>query len=201
MVGAPCLRIIANTASGGLYGSFRFLSLLQQHKNIPAINLTSSPSLRLRAWDLWDTVSGSVEQGHAGDSLFWPYALYNEKKPPPRNKVYVVSRCNDTDPFQQWEGLSLVGAGEQDAVMVRNVGSDLCLTSMSCDPVSVGMCSGPSSARWIYNADNKTLALAGAGSVASGSCGKGAGTCLDLNRGTGPDLDLWSCHGLELGFS
>ena len=203
LIGAPRFSIIANTASGGLYGAFRFLSLLQQHKKIPVSNLTSSPSMRLRAWDLWDNAQGIVEQGHDGNSLFWPYALYDEKKPPPRNKLYVSSRCNATDPFQQWEGLGAgagagAGAGEQQqGAAVRNVGSDLCLTSMSCDPVSVGMCSGPSSARWIYNATNHTLALAGAGSVASGSCGKGAGTCLDLNEGKGPDLDLWSCHGLD----
>ena len=117
LLGAPSFGIVADTASGAFYGAFRFLSFLQQHKPIPAGNFTSSPAMALRAWDLWDTVSGSVEQGHAGNYLLWPYAIYNDENPPPRNQVFLASACNSSDPFQQWEGIS------QKATVVRNVGS------------------------------------------------------------------------------
>ena len=53
---------------------------------------------------------------------------------------------------------------------IRNVGSNTCLTSMNCNPVSVGTCTGPSSASWIYNKTNQTLALVDSGS--SAGCSK-----------------------------
>ena len=200
----PQYSIVANTPSGGLYGTFRFLSFLQQHKKIPTnfisspamktipTNFTSSPAMKIRAWDLWDTVSGVVEQGHDGNSLIWPYAIYSKAKPPPQNKVFLAAICNSSDPFQQWESITFRNEGVLLPGTIRNVGSNTCLTSMNCNPVSVGACTGPSSASWIYNKTNQTLALVDSGS--SAGCSKAAGGCLDLNRGTGPNLDIWSCH-------
>ena len=123
--------IIANTPSGGLYGTFRFLSVLQQHKT-PATTFTSSPAMKIRAWDLWDTVSGTVEQGHDGNSLIWPYAIYNSTNPPSQTKVFLAATCNSSDPFQQWESTAF-----SEGVLpgtIRNVGSNTCLTSMTCNP-------------------------------------------------------------------
>jgi len=189
--------IIANTPSGGLYGAFRFLSFLQQHKPIPSPNYTSSPALKLRAWDLWDTVSGAVEQGHDGNSLVWPYAIYQDDHPPPRSQLFLSTVCNSSDPFQQWEGTTFT---DGKAGPIQNAATGNCLTSMACNPVLLGACSGPTSASWIWNDTNHTLAVAGGGSVAPGNCAShGRGGCLDLNRGTGPDIDIWACHGTDNG--
>ena len=92
LTGSPHFTIVANTPSGLLYGAFRFLSFLQQHRTIPA-TYTSAPAMKLRAWDLWDTVSGSVEQGHDGNSLFWPYAIYNKDSPPELDCPCPQSSC------------------------------------------------------------------------------------------------------------
>ena len=146
----PQYSIVANTPSGGLYGTFRFLSFLQQHKTIPTnfisspamktipTNFTSSPAMKIRAWDLWDTVSGVVEQGHDGNSLIWPYAIYSKAKPPPQNKVFLAAICNSSDPFQQWESITFRSTEGVLPGTIRNVGSNTCLTSMNCNPVSVG---------------------------------------------------------------
>ena len=40
------------------------------------------------------------------------------------------------------------------------------------------------------------MALLGPASSSAG-CSKATGGCLDLNRGTGPNLDIWSCHGTD----
>ena len=57
------VSISAKSADGALYGAFRLLSYLQQNLDIPP-TLESSPSLELRVWDLWDTLSGDVTRGY-----------------------------------------------------------------------------------------------------------------------------------------
>ena len=95
--------ITAATASGALYGAFKYLSFVQQHRPLPlpASPFTSQPAMKIRAWNLWDKPSGGVERGNAGNSLLWPYALYDEERPPPRNLLYVATACNASDPHQQ----------------------------------------------------------------------------------------------------
>ena len=46
------VHIEACTASGLLYGVFRLLSMLQQHKDIPE-SFETEPQMALRVWDLW----------------------------------------------------------------------------------------------------------------------------------------------------
>jgi alpha-glucuronidase len=65
------VTVVAATASGALYGSFRLLSYLQRGEAIPS-NFTSTPAMALRIWDLWDVLSGEVTRGYAGRSLIWP---------------------------------------------------------------------------------------------------------------------------------
>ena len=130
--------------------------------------------MRIRAWDLWDTPSGLVEQGNAGQSLLWPYALYEDGRPPPRDMLVVATACNASDPYQQWEGPA---HGKPSSI--RNVATGTCLTSMSCDPILAGACFGPESARFVYNQTNDTLVLHGAGSTAVGHCSRGRGLHLE----------------------
>ena len=193
--------VTAHTPSGALYGAFRLLSLVQQHRPLPA-NLTARPAMRLRAWNMWDTLTGRVEQGAAGLSLLWPYALYEDGRPPPRDMLFVAAACNASDPHQQWEGGPWVvdggdGAPTAPAAVIRNVATSTCLTSMSCDPILAGPCAGAAAARFVYNRTNQTLVLDGDGSTAPGRCGRGRGLCFDLNNGVGPDIDLWRCHGAD----
>ncbi|KAH8058491.1 alpha-glucuronidase [Aureococcus anophagefferens] len=67
--------IEAATASGAFYGAFALLGLIQRREPLPAVR-TSVPRTRLRHWDLWDELDGSVTRGYAGRSLFWPMALF-----------------------------------------------------------------------------------------------------------------------------
>jgi alpha-glucuronidase len=55
------VHIEAASSSGLLYGTFKLLSLVQQHKVIPQ-DYESAPAMELRVWDLWDNVDGSIEQ-------------------------------------------------------------------------------------------------------------------------------------------
>lgn len=64
---SKAIHIEAGTSSGLLYGTFKFLSLIQQHKAIPREH-ESAPAMEFRVWDLWDNVDGSIEQGFSGDS-------------------------------------------------------------------------------------------------------------------------------------
>ncbi|MBP7827439.1 MAG: alpha-glucuronidase [Verrucomicrobia bacterium] len=66
----PCIIITANTERGLLYGSFHFLRLLQAQQNISHLALTSTPKIRDRILNHWDTLSGDVGRGYAGKSLW-----------------------------------------------------------------------------------------------------------------------------------
>lgn len=186
-------RIAAKTASGALYGAFRYLSYAQRGLPPPA-DVASRPKMALRAWNLWDRTSGDVERGNAGRSLVWPYALYEDGKPPPKELLYVATACDATDPFQRWTGATLGGGGAPSTV--KNEGAGTCVSTMACDPARAAACSGPESAEWVLRADG-ALQVAGNGSTADGACGK-KNVCFDLNGGAygtlGPDIDLWPCH-------
>ena len=207
------MAVEAATASGAMYGAFRLLSYMQRRVPLPTAPTDSVPATRLRHWDLWDQMSGSVTRGFSGNSIVWPYARYADDSPPPRTKLFLVP-CNATDRYQQWEGTTL---HHQDTdnnnnsssnssntsspappSTIVNRGSGGCLGTAQCDPVqAVGssQChtSSPSTATWTYNASNFTLALSHAGEP--GPCSHAMpGACLDLNGGSGPDIDLWECH-------
>lgn len=65
-----CFVIAANDDSGVLYGIFHFLRLLQTYSPLNGINISSSPTLQWRMLNHWDNLSGSVERGYAGKSLW-----------------------------------------------------------------------------------------------------------------------------------
>ncbi len=68
--GRPVTVIAANTATGVLYGTFNFLRLLQTHRPVDRLAITSSPRLELRVLDHWDNLDGTVERGYAGRSIW-----------------------------------------------------------------------------------------------------------------------------------
>ncbi len=70
--------ITANTEKGVLYGTFYFLQLLQNGKDINKLNILSTPKIKLRILNHWDNPDGSIERGYAGKSL-WDWATLPEK--------------------------------------------------------------------------------------------------------------------------
>ncbi|HNY14536.1 MAG TPA: alpha-glucuronidase family glycosyl hydrolase [Bacteroidales bacterium] len=62
--------IAANEDAGVMYGVFHFLRLLQTHRDISALNISSFPKTKLRLLNHWDNLNRSVERGYAGLSLW-----------------------------------------------------------------------------------------------------------------------------------
>jgi len=62
--------IAANSDAGVLYGTFRFLRMLQTRCDISDIYLYDSPKIRLRLLNHWDNLNRTVERGYAGLSLW-----------------------------------------------------------------------------------------------------------------------------------
>lgn len=62
--------IAANTDIGVLYGAFKFLSLIQQHKNLGNLNISSKPKIKNRVLNHWDNLDRTVERGYAGFSIW-----------------------------------------------------------------------------------------------------------------------------------
>lgn len=79
--------IAANTDIGILYGSFAFLRLIQTHKSITDLSVSSAPKIKYRILDHWDNLNETVERGYAGLSL-WNWANLPEYKAP-RYKAYA----------------------------------------------------------------------------------------------------------------
>jgi alpha-glucuronidase len=70
--GHPAIVIASIGESGALYGTFRFLRLLQGHEPIASLDIADRPRLTRRLLNHWDNLDGSIERGYAGRSLFWP---------------------------------------------------------------------------------------------------------------------------------
>lgn len=64
------LVVTAYTEIGLLYGTFRLLALMQQHKDLTKVNLTDSPKIDIRMLNHWDNLDRTVERGYAGFSLW-----------------------------------------------------------------------------------------------------------------------------------
>lgn len=189
--------ITSDTPSGALYGMFEFLKQAQTHQP-PLSSYHSSPAMKIRSWNFWDLLSGDVERGNSGYSLHWPYALFEDAAPPPKNLLWVAARCNASDPFQQWEGETFTESTVPTSSSIKNLGSpdsDNCLNTMGCHPMSVGSCSGDSSASFIFNSANNTIAVDNSHmSTAEGFCERGRGGCMYLDRNTGPYVNIYNCH-------
>lgn len=66
----PLTIISAKKETGILYAVFRFLHLMQTHRDLQNISLTDSPKVQLRMLNHWDNLDRSVERGYAGFSLW-----------------------------------------------------------------------------------------------------------------------------------
>src|ERR1700733_710814 len=71
--GHPVTLIAANSDVGLLYGTFRYLALMQRHESVTTLDVHDAPGLRLRVLDHWDNPDRSIERGYAGQSIwdFW----------------------------------------------------------------------------------------------------------------------------------
>jgi alpha-glucuronidase len=68
--GHPITVIAANTDLGVLYGAFDFLRLLQTHRPLDHLAISTRPRLEVRVLDHWDNLDGTVERGYAGRSIW-----------------------------------------------------------------------------------------------------------------------------------
>ncbi len=63
--------VIASSGEiGVLYGAFHLLRLLQTNRTVTELGLAEKPKIRRRLLNHWDNLSGSVERGYAGNSLW-----------------------------------------------------------------------------------------------------------------------------------
>ncbi len=63
--------ITSKSDRGLLYGTFKFLRLLQMDEDIDNLNITENPANPLRIINHWDNMDGSIERGYAGKSIFY----------------------------------------------------------------------------------------------------------------------------------
>lgn len=73
--------ISANNEHGLLYGAFALLRRIQTHQQIDHLDIRDRPKLTLRMLDHWDNLTGSVERGYAGRSL-WDWRTLPDWKDP-----------------------------------------------------------------------------------------------------------------------
>src|SRR4029079_2271021 len=70
--GRPAIVVASAGEAGALYGTFRFLRLLQTGEPIDALDVADRPRLARRLLNHWDNLDGTIERGYAGQSLFCP---------------------------------------------------------------------------------------------------------------------------------
>ena len=63
--------IAGQNEAGALYGVFRFLALMQTGVARDGFELSETPKSPLRMINHWDDISGSIERGYAGRSIFF----------------------------------------------------------------------------------------------------------------------------------
>lgn len=68
--GREVLVITANDDLGILYGTFRFLQLMQSHQDLDDLRISDAPKIDLRMLNHWDNLDRTVERGYAGFSLW-----------------------------------------------------------------------------------------------------------------------------------
>ena len=69
--GHKILVITAPNDRGVLYGTFRLLLDLSLYKPMADLDEKENPYAPVRVINLWDNLSGAIERGYAGDSIFW----------------------------------------------------------------------------------------------------------------------------------
>jgi len=79
--GRDVTLVTGNTDRGVLYGAFALLRHLETGGSAEAIDLSSTPKVKLRVLDHWDNLDGVVERGYAGRSLWDWWTLPDYKDP------------------------------------------------------------------------------------------------------------------------
>jgi alpha-glucuronidase len=68
--GRKMVVITAVDDSGILYGTFRFLQLMQMHQDLDDLKISDAPKIDLRMLNHWDNLDRTIERGYAGFSLW-----------------------------------------------------------------------------------------------------------------------------------
>jgi alpha-glucuronidase len=68
--GREMVVITAHDDAGILYGTFRFLQLMQTHQNLEDTRISDAPKIDLRLLNHWDNLDRTIERGYAGFSLW-----------------------------------------------------------------------------------------------------------------------------------
>jgi alpha-glucuronidase len=68
--GKRTIVVASSGETGVLYGVFHLLRLMQTDKSISVIDISESPKIKRRLLNHWDNISGSIERGYAGNSLW-----------------------------------------------------------------------------------------------------------------------------------
>lgn len=68
--GKPCVFVVANTDIGVLYGVFHYLRLMQTHQSLDKVSIKEEPKIQQRMLNHWDNLSGTIERGYAGYTLW-----------------------------------------------------------------------------------------------------------------------------------
>jgi alpha-glucuronidase len=68
--GHPVTVIASKSDIGAMYGAFHLLRLVQTGQSLENLDISQRPHLRLRLLNHWDNLSGSIERGYAGRSLW-----------------------------------------------------------------------------------------------------------------------------------
>jgi alpha-glucuronidase len=69
--GRSYLLICGSNDRGVLYGTFAFLRRIALHQEVTRLDLKESPYASVRFLNQWDNLSGAIERGYAGKSIFW----------------------------------------------------------------------------------------------------------------------------------
>jgi alpha-glucuronidase len=73
--------VAANSGVGVLYGSFALIQHLQRGLPLDALDISSTPKLKLRLLNHWDNLDRTVERGYAGQSIWDWWKLPDFKDP------------------------------------------------------------------------------------------------------------------------
>jgi len=79
--GRPAIVVAANRDVGVLYGVFALLRVLQEHRPMGELSLSSAPRIHHRVLDHWDNLDRTVERGYAGSSLWDWHTLPDHLRP------------------------------------------------------------------------------------------------------------------------
>ncbi len=86
----PVTVIASQSDIGVLYGAFHFLRLIATERPIDKLNVSEMPAMKIRMTNHWDNITGSIERGYAGRSLWFSSAFAQEGwKPDARVAEYA----------------------------------------------------------------------------------------------------------------